>query len=376
MEELDVRGRDGDGSLERTATRRSGDRSKVAADTPAEQDARDRQDASDRFEVRVERQREDARDAEDRFEVMVNHQRVEAHDAAARFETLVRADRARAGDAQDRFQTRIDAERTRSQPHLDRRSGGGAPGRRLEVLGQLTDGVVEEISDLLSVVVDRAVFVADELAAARPDPAAAARDVRRIQQAAERAAALAHELLAFARRAVAPAPVLDLNALVADMEHLLRCTVGPAVTLHTDLGEDLRPVVADPGRLEQVLVDLAVNARDATAGGGAFVIDTANADPGGPAEAGGGHVRMRVTDPAAGLPAEVVERIRSSFDGADPGTNGDRPAGSGASVEVHSQPGAGTMVTITIPAAPERAGPTGAASGSPRPPAAEWPGRG
>ena len=111
--------------------------------------------------------------------------------------------------------------------------------------------------------------------------------------------------------------MLDLNHVVTDVEQLLRRTIGEDVVLRTDLAADLWPVLADAGQIEQVLVNLAVNARDAMTDGGTLSIDTANVvvdDPGGgsPPRAGR-HVRLRVSDTGTGMPADVIEHIFEPF---------------------------------------------------------------
>src|SRR6185369_13311368 len=116
----------------------------------------------------------------------------------------------------------------------------------------------------LAVILNYAAFVVEELAAgADGDLVAAGRDVAQIQRAAERATALTHQLLAFARREVVQPRVLDLNDVVTEVQQLLERTIGTDVVLHTDLAPDLWPVLADAGQIEQILVNLAVNARDA-----------------------------------------------------------------------------------------------------------------
>ena len=98
----------------------------------------------------------------------------------------------------------------------------------------------------------------------------------RVQQAVERAAALSRQLLAFASREAIRPLALNLNEVIADVEELLRRAIGEHITLTTSLADGLWPILADAGKLEQVLVNLAVNARDAMPGGGTLTIATEN----------------------------------------------------------------------------------------------------
>jgi signal transduction histidine kinase len=102
------------------------------------------------------------------------------------------------------------------------------------------------------------------------------RDMIEIRKAGERAARLAQQLLSFARREVVRPRVLDLTGVVLEMDELLRRTLGEHVVLRTSLAPDLWPIMADYGQLEQVLVNLAVNARDAMPDGGTLTLDTEN----------------------------------------------------------------------------------------------------
>ncbi len=132
-------------------------------------------------------------------------------------------------------------------------------------------------------------------------------DIEQVLRAADRAAGLTHQLLSFARREVVQPRVLDLNETVASVEQLLRRTLGEHVELMTVLAGDLCPVLADPGQIEQVLVNLAVNARDAMPGGGKLTIETANTDvdqvyaADQPGLAAGRYVTVKVSDTGTGM---------------------------------------------------------------------------
>src|SRR5580692_1821693 len=247
-----------------------------------DQDRIDAKDAQDRYEERVGKERIETREARDRYEEGVDQDRIEAMEARDRFEERVDKDRVDSKDAQDRFEIRVDRERlearnVQNRIQLERRGARRdmadleaqlQQAQRLESLGQLAGGVAHDFNNLLAVILNYASFVAEELSDATDSDwsqrcESARSDVGQIQLAAERAATLTHQLLAFARQEVIRPQVLNLNDVVAGVEDMLRRTIGENVALVTSLADGLWPVLADPGRLEQVLVNLAVNARDA-----------------------------------------------------------------------------------------------------------------
>jgi PAS domain S-box-containing protein len=335
------------------------------------------QDAHDRFEAWVEKQRGEARDASDRFEVRVDQEREETRDAAARFERRVSMERAQARRTEDGFQDRMDAERAQAHNDRDVLRGQMQQGQRLEVLGQLAGGVAHDFNNLLAVILNYAAFVGEEIAfGSGADWKAAARDIGEIQRAVGRAATLTHQLLAFARCEVVQPRVLDLNEIVTEVDELLHRTIGADVVLRTDMAPRLWPVLADPGQIAQVLANLAVNARDAMSGGGTLTIETANvavgaADVPGDAPAEGRYVRLRVVDTGAGMSAEVAEHAFEPFfttksDGTGSGLGLSTVYGivaqANASISLRSRPGTGTTVSIMIPVTDEEAGPVPAAA--------------
>jgi PAS domain S-box-containing protein len=334
------------------------------------------QDAWDqRFQADIEREyareRVQVREAQDRFQVRMGEERaqerVHVYEAQDRFQVRMSEERAeeqvQVQAAQDRFQNVMDAGRARAQQDRTKLEARLHQSQRLEVLGQLAGGVAHDFNNLLAVILNYTMFVAEELDATAPDLPAAGRDVVQIQRAAERAAELTHQLLAFARREVVQLRVLDLNRVVAEVEQLLRRTIGTDVVLHTELTAGLWPVLADTGQLEQVLANLAINARDAMADGGTLTIDTANViidndtDGETPLKAGP-HVRLRVSDTGAGMPADIVDHIFEPFfttksEGAGTGLGLSTVYGiivqAGGTITIQSQPGAGTTFTILLP---------------------------
>ena len=252
-----------------------------------------------------------------------------------------------------------------------------AQAQRLESLGQLAGGVAHDFNNLLAVILNYADFAAEELAAATESDWAgrcesAHDDLEQISRAGERAASLTRQLLAFARREVVQPQVLDLDTVITAVEEMLRRTLGEHVELAISLAGDLHPVLADPGQLEQVLVNLAVNARDAMPGGGTLTIDTSNITVDAESIAGGSesppgqHVRLRVSDTGTGMPPEVIAHAFEPFftTKADDGGTGLGLATvygiltqADGHIRIYSEPGGGTTFSITLPATTQAANP-------------------
>jgi PAS domain S-box-containing protein len=239
--------------------------------------------------------------------------------------------------------------------------------QRLEALGQLAGGVAHDFNNLLAVIVNYAAFVSEEIeTAATADPDrwhTVARDMQQVQRATERGIALTRQLLAFARREVVHPRVLSLNAVVTDVKELLVRSIGEHVQLVTKLSRRLWPVKADPGQIEQILVNLAVNARDAMPGGGTLTISTDNVvvdDETG--LAAGPYVRIQVEDTGSGMPREVIARAFEPFfttksKGEGTGLGLATVYGivkqTGGDVQITSEPATGTTFTVLLPAADE-----------------------
>jgi len=222
-----------------------------------------------------------------------------------------------------------------------------AQAQRLESVGQLAGGVAHDFNNLLSVILTCVGFAERELPADHP----VREDVEEIGRAAERAAALTRQLLMFSRREVARREVLDVGALVSDLERLLNRTLSERIALRIALGPGVVPIVADRAQLEQVLVNLAVNARDAMPDGGTLSIAVAGTDDG---------VRITVADDGIGMTADVREHAFEPFfttKAAGEGTGLGLASvhgivtDSSGTVDIDSAPGRGTAVTIVLPAA-------------------------
>jgi CheY-like chemotaxis protein len=240
----------------------------------------------------------------------------------------------------------------------------------MESLGQLAGGVAHDFNNLLGAILNYASFVADELDAAvegdsdRPW-ANVRRDVAQIQAAAELATRLTHQLLAFARREVVRPRVLSLNKVVTELEQMLRRTLGEQVELSIHLAPELWMCLADPGQMEQVLMNLVVNARDAMPDGGRLSIDTHDQEVDEAYAAGrselptGRYIRLRVSDTGSGMSPDVLERAFEPFFSMKPKGEGSglglatvygivRQAGGYA--QIYSEVGLGTTFTALLPA--------------------------
>jgi PAS domain S-box-containing protein len=220
-----------------------------------------------------------------------------------------------------------------------------AQAQRLESVGQLAGGVAHDFNNLLSVILTCVGFATRELPADHP----VRDDVEEIGRAADRAAALTRQLLMFSRREVVKPEVLDVGGLLRDLERLLNRTLSERIALRITVGPGLLPVLADRAQLEQVLVNLAVNARDAMPDGGTLSIAVAGVSDG---------VRITVVDDGTGMLEEVRDRaFEPFFTTKDPGqgtglglaTVHGIVTDSGGMVDIDSAPGQGTRVTIFLP---------------------------
>jgi PAS domain S-box-containing protein len=245
--------------------------------------------------------------------------------------------------------------------------------QKMEAVGQLTGGIAHDFNNMLAVVIGALDLMERRVAQGRTDVdryLIAARD------GASRAAALTQRLLAFSRRQPLAPTALDVNDMLGGMIELLVRTLGEGVVIETQFARRLDPVVADRNQLENVVLNLAVNGRDAMPEGGTLTIETAlvaiGAEEAGRYEiAAGDFVEIRIRDTGVGMPAEVAARAFDPFFttkgvGKGTGLGLSQVFGfvrqSGGHVTIESTPGHGTCVRVLLPAQPE-AVPTPAASG-------------
>ncbi|MGE5646572.1 MAG: PAS domain S-box protein [Acidobacteriota bacterium] len=227
--------------------------------------------------------------------------------------------------------------------------------QKMEAVGQLAGGLAHDFNNLLTIVAAYSEMIGDE-SEANPRLRSYAEE---ILAAAERAGALTARLLAFGRRQMHRPQVLNLNELVSGMDNMLRRLIGEDVELQTHFDSRIGAIKADPGQVEQVIMNLAVNARDAMPRGGRLEIRTEKA-----CLAGGGAVKLVVRDTGAGMTPEVKERIFEPFFttkelGKGTGLGLSTVYGivkqSGGEIAVESEPGKGSVFTIHFPVSEEAA---------------------
>jgi two-component system cell cycle sensor histidine kinase/response regulator CckA len=235
-----------------------------------------------------------------------------------------------------------------------------AQSQKLEAIGRLAGGVAHDFNNLLTAITGYGDLLLEEIG----DDDALRIDAEEIIRAAERAGGLTRQLLAFSRRQVLLPKVIDLNALVADVDRFLRRLIGEDIELVTCLDGELPHVKLDPSQLEQLVINLAVNARDAMPRGGRLTIKTANlevapsGDPAHPGIAPGRYVTLSVRDTGIGMTSQTVSKIFEPFfttkeAGKGTGLGLAMVYGiiqqSGGEIRVESQPGKGSTFTIYLP---------------------------
>jgi PAS domain S-box-containing protein len=232
--------------------------------------------------------------------------------------------------------------------------------QKMEAIGQLAGGVAHDFNNLLTVIAGYCGILLDRL----PPDDPLRSDVRAIADAGHRAASLTQRLLAFSRRAVLTPKVIDINSVVRETEHILRRLIGEDILLTVALLPGGGLVKVDPGHLGQVLINLAVNARDALPGGGGLTIRTERVDLSGAVSMSGqempaGHyLRLVVSDTGHGMSPDVKSRIFEPFfttKGVGKGTGLGLAVvhgfvkQSGGYIEVDSEEGQGSTFSISLP---------------------------
>jgi signal transduction histidine kinase len=234
--------------------------------------------------------------------------------------------------------------------------------QKMEAVGRLAGGIAHDFNNLLTIILGYS-----EMLMTRDDmPEQVLQDTNEIVKAARSAAALTRQLLAFSRRSMLEPRDISLNDVVGQVHSLLERLIGEDITMRIRLAHDLKPVRADPGHLEQVVMNLAVNARDAMPAGGQLTIETANvavdAENAGehPGSRPGAHAMVAVSDTGVGMDAAVKARLFEPFfttkelgkgTGLGLATVYGAVKQSGGSISVESEPGRGTTFRILLPVA-------------------------
>jgi PAS domain S-box-containing protein len=232
---------------------------------------------------------------------------------------------------------------------------------KMEAVGRLAGGIAHDFNNLLTAILGYAALLLDELPPADP----ARRDIEEIQKAGQTAASLTTQLLAFSRRQMLQPQIINLNTIVTNMKLLLQRLIGERIELFTSLASPLEQVSADQSQIEQVIMNLAVNARDAMPQGGRLTLETANvvidrafiaAHRGAVA---GPHVMLAIRDTGTGMDAEVMTHLFEPFY-----TTKERGKGTGLGlatvygivkqsqgyIAVDSEPGRGSTFSVYLPA--------------------------
>jgi two-component system cell cycle sensor histidine kinase/response regulator CckA len=235
---------------------------------------------------------------------------------------------------------------------------------KMEAVGRFAGGIAHDFNNYLTAIISYAELAVDQAG----DADALRRDLDEVRKAAASAAALTRQLLAFSRKQLLQPQVLDLNAVVGGMTAMLRRLIGADIELRAVADGALDPISANPSQIEQVIMNLALNARDAMPHGGVLAIETANVDldeafaAAHPGASSGPHVMLAISDTGEGMDRDVQEHLFEPFyttkaPGRGTGLGLATVYGivkqSGGSVFVYSEKGLGTTFKIFLPRSPE-----------------------
>jgi signal transduction histidine kinase/ActR/RegA family two-component response regulator len=252
------------------------------------------------------------------------------------------------------------AEKMESEVYLHARQLQEANRQRLEAIGRLAAGIGHDFNNLLGVILGYAKLLRDPV----PEAASLERGLEQIELAAQSAASLTRQVLTYSRQQVLEPKILDLNTVATGIESLIRRVIGESIACEMILVRDLGRVRADPGQIEQIIMNLAINARDAMPDGGKLIIETSNVEidevyaKQHPPVTIGGYVMLSVSDTGIGMPAEIRERIFEPFFSTKEKGKG---TGLGLAtvygivkqshgfVWVYSEPGMGTTFKVYLP---------------------------
>ena len=250
--------------------------------------------------------------------------------------------------------TRRERQIARANAELQQAHEAQQRSQRMEMVGELAGGIAHDFNNLLTAILGANSFLMSGIPP--HDPLRA--EAQEIENAGKRAAALTQQLLAFSSRQVLKPEVLDLNAVVVDMDRMLQRLIGEHIELQTAPAPDLGAVLADPAQLEQVIVNLAVNARDAMPDGGVLTIETSNIEISEPIAPAGEYVMLGVSDTGSGMDEGTRARIFEPFFTTKAPSHGTGLGlatvygilkQSGGHITVDSEPGLGSTFRAYLP---------------------------
>jgi len=232
--------------------------------------------------------------------------------------------------------------------------------QKMEAVGRLAGGIAHDFNNMLAVINGYAEMAIESLAPGDP----LREDLEEISKAGQRSADLTRQLLAFSRRQPLAPVIMDMNVVVAGIEPMIRRLIGEDIALEINISAGLGKVKADPGQIEQVIMNLAVNSRDSMPKGGKLIIETCNVELGdeyaanNPGVTPGHYVRLSISDTGVGMDADTMEHIFEPFyttkeTGKGTGLGLSTVYGiikqSGGNIFAYSDPGKGTMFNIDLP---------------------------